>query len=216
MKKVIALLMAVMFVFSLAACSKTSGEYYDIANADRATYFYNYYQRLVEKYGEPSFDGDKLQGVAVLKLIDFTGDGGYELYVAYADGTKDYVNRHQVIGFDRGPATILDEEITSKANAGDAVPQIWLYTDIVNRGFVGYGDSMNESADYHTYITKRGEEKIYAFHKEFTIGGASADEVDFDETYLEKIQVAGITEEDADLILEETQCVIDSMKSQSK
>lgn len=215
MKKVIALLMAVLCVLSLAACGRTSGDFYDIGNADRATYFYNHYKKLVNEYGEAALDGDKLTGVAVLKLIDFTGDGGYELYVAYADGTKDYVNRHQIIGFDRGPAIILDEEITSKASAGDATPQIWLYTDNSFKGFVAFGDSMNDVAEYYTYITKRGEEKIYKFQKEFTIGGASADEVDFNGT-LEKILLTGLTEEDADAIFEENECVIDSMKGQSK
>lgn len=214
MKKIIALLMAVVFVFALAACGKAE-DYYDIGNADRATYFYNQYKKLIDEYGEASFDGDKLQGVAVLRLIDFTGDGGYEIYIAYADGTKDYVNRHQIIGFDRGPATIFDEEITSKANASDATPQIWLYTDATGRGFVVTGEAMNEEADYSTFITKRGEEKVYKFLKEFTIGGASGDEVVIDGTY-EKIALAGLTEEDAELVFDENDAVIDSVKGQSK
>lgn len=215
MKKIIALLMAVVFIFALAACSKTSGDYYDIGNADRATYFYNQYKKLIDKYGEASFDGDKLQGVAVLRLIDFTGDGAYEIYIAYADGTKDYVNRQQIIGFERGPATILDDEITSKANASDTTPQIWLYTDATGRGYVVTGEAMDEVADYSTFITTRGEEKVYKFLKEFTIGGANGDDVVIDGTY-EKISLAGLTEEDTDLVFEENECVIDSIKGQSK
>lgn len=214
MKKVIALLMAVMFVFSLAACGKTA-DAYDIGNADRADYFYSRYKELVNQYGEASFDGDKLQGVAVLKLIDFTGDGGYELYVAYADGTKDYVNRHKIFGFDRGPAIILDEEITSKANSADATPQIWIYTDENFKGFMVFGDSMNDVAEYHTYVTKRGEEEIYKFQREFTIGGASGDEVEANGT-TEKILLSGLTEEDADAIFEENESIISCMKNQGR
>lgn len=216
MKKIIALLMTVVFVFALTACSgRSAADYYDIGNTDRATYFYKQYNSLVEKYGEASFDGDKLQGVAVVRLIDFTGDGGYEIYIAYADGTKDYVNRHQIIGFDRGPATIFDEEITSKANASDATPQIWLYTDGADRGYVVTGEAMAEVADYSTFITTRDGEKIYKFQKEFTIGGENGDDVVLDGTW-EKINLTGLTEEDVDIIFEENDCVVDSMKSQAE
>ena len=215
MKKIIALIMTLVFVFALTACSGKSADYYDIGNTDRATYFYNQYKRLIDKYGAASFDGDKLQGVAVARLIDFTGDGVYEIYFAYADGTQDYVNRHMIIGFDRGPATIFDEEITSKVKASDATPQIWIYTDAVGRGYIVTGEAMAEVADYSTFITTRDGEKIYKFQKEFTIGGENGDTVELDGTW-EKIALTGLTQEDADVIFEENDCVIDSIEGQAE
>ena len=209
MKRILAALMALVAVFAFAACSTEGAIHYSIGNEDAATYFYREYNRMVEKYGKASFDGDKLSGVAVVRLMDFTGDGEYELYFAFADGTKDYVNRQMVVGFDRGSATILDEEITSKAKAEDTTPCIWLYEDEIDRAYVVTGDVLTESADYRTFVGVRGEEKFYKFCTEFTVS-ATSDEKAEDGTY-EKINLTGLTQEDADYIFEENKKVVDSI-----
>lgn len=211
MKKILALVLVLLSLIPFAACSRRGAIYYDISDVDAATYFNSEYDRLVDEYGEAKLSDGKLTGVAVLRFIDFTGDGKDELYIAYADGSTDYVNRHKVVGFDRGSATILDEEITSKENAEDEIPSIWLYKDAVNRGYVVTGDVLTQKADYRTFIGVRNEEKIYAFVSDFTVDAASEDEVIIDGTY-EKIRLSGLTKEDFDVINEENIKVVDSIK----
>lgn len=214
MKRCFALILAVISVLAFSACSNKGSVQYDLGNSDRAGYFNDQYSKLIGEYGEATYEDGKLSGIAVVRLLDFTGDGEYEIYIAYADGTKDYVNRHKVVGFDNGPATIYDEEITSKAKATDEGYSIWLYVDGTGRAFIVTGDAMEESADYSTFIQTRGDEKIYAFQREFTIGGASGDEVVIDGTY-EKISLSDLTQEDIDEIFAENQKVLDSINGQS-
>ncbi len=215
MKRFLAIIFALLMVMAFAGCSKKGAIVYDIGNVDAASYFNREYDSLVEKYGTAELNGDKLTGVAVVRLIDFTGNGNYELYMAYADGTQDYVNRHKVVGFDRGSATILDEEITSKEKADDETPSIWLYKDATSRGYIVSGEVLTQKADYRTFIRTRNEEKIYAFVPEFTIDAASDDEVIIDGTY-EKIRLSGLTQEDADFVIEENTKVVDSIKGWAK
>ncbi len=211
MKRFLAIVFALIMVMSVAGCSNRGAIVYDIGNADAATYFNREYDSMVEKYGKAELVGDKLTGVAVVRFLDFTGNGNYELYIAYADGTKDYVNRQKVVGFDRGSATILDEEITSKEKAEDTAPSIWLYKDATSRGYIVSGDVLTQKADYRTFVRTRNEEAIYAFVPEFTIDAASEDEVIIDGTY-EKIRLSGLTSEDFDFINETNIKVVDSIK----
>ncbi len=215
MKRFLAIVIALITVMAFAGCNKKGVITYDIGNVDAATYFNREYDGLVEKYGKAKLDGDKLTGVAVVRLIDFTGNGNYELYIAYADGTQDYVNRHKVVGFDRGSATILDEEITSKEKAEDETPSIWLYKDATGRGYVVSGEVLTQKANYRTFVRTRNEEAVYAFVPEFTIDAASEDEVIIDGTY-EKIRLTGLTQEDADFVFEENIKVVDSIKGWAK
>lgn len=215
MKRFFAIVFALITVMAFAGCSKKGVIHYDIGNVDAATYFNREYDGMVEKYGKAELKGDKLTGVAVVRLIDFTGNGNYEMYIAYADGTQDYVNRHKVVGFDRGSATILDEEITSKEKAEDEFPSIWLYKDPTGRGYVVTGDVLTQKADYRTYVRTRNEEAVYAFVPEFTVDAASEDEVIIDGTY-EKIRLAGLTQEDAEFVFEDNTKVVDSIKGWAK
>ncbi len=215
MKRFLAIVFALIMVMSVAGCSNRGVITYDIGNVDAATYFNREYDSMVEKYGKAELVGDKLMGVAVVRFLDFTGDGNYELYIAYADGTTDYVNKHKVVGFDRGSATILDEDITSKEKAEDETPSIWLYKDATDRGYVVSGDVLTQKADYRTFIRTRNEEAIYAFVPEFTIDVASEDEAIIDGTY-EKIRLSGLTQEDFDIINEENTKVVDSIKGWAK
>lgn len=216
MKKIFAMLLAVMCVVSLAACDMSGAIVYDLGNVDRANYFQTYYDNLVDQYGKAKVESDDtygnvLTGVAVARLLDFTGDGIYELYVAYADGTTPYVNRQMVVGFEYGSATLLDEEITSKATADDKAPTICLYTDDSNRAYIVKGEDMSASADYTTYVQTRGEEKIYAFETEFT----EQDGTELAGTY-ERISLADFTDEDSKLVFDENDKVTDSIKGQAK
>lgn len=232
MKKLSALLLAIICVFAIAGCRKVENESvpYDLSQSgvsskgeklityDRARAFNSEYQRLVEKYGTADFDGDKLKGVAVVRLIDFLGNGNYTMYVAYADGTTPYVNKQEVFGFDNGMSKLLELndssvaiDITSKASADAEAPSIWLYTDVSGRGYIVTGEDMSKSADYNTFVGLKNGEKVYSFCCEFT----KTDNETLGGTY-EKINLAGITEEDAENIFSENQKVVDSMEAQSK
>ncbi|MBR3971570.1 MAG: hypothetical protein IKJ83_01605, partial [Ruminococcus sp.] len=85
------------------------------------------------------------------------------------------------------------------------------YTDAAGRGYIVTGEDMSVSADYNTFVGLKNGERVYSFCCEFTktnnetLGG----------TY-EKINLAGLTEEDAENIFAENQKVVDSMEAQSK
>lgn len=220
MKKFIAMLLVIMCVISLAACDLSGAITYDLGNADRANYYNRIYTEMVDKYGEAEMTADDtygnvLTGVAVVRLIDFTGEGIYELYIAYADGTVPYVNKQLVVGFENGPATLIDEqtefsdEITSKATADAAAPSLWLYKDNYGRAYIVTGEDLSKEAVYNTFIQTRGEEKVYSFDKEFS-------EVDGNELAgsYEKINLTGLTKEDADMVFEENEKVINSISGQ--
>lgn len=211
MKKVTLAILALVCIISLAACSTSGAIVYDLGNADRAVCFKDIYDRLVEEYGEaemvedPTY-GNVLKGVAVVRLVDFIGDGCYNLYVAYADGTKPYANRQQVIGFDCGSAVMLEGEITSKSSADSKGVCICLYQDNYERGYVIEGEDLSKSADYLTFVQIKDGKEIYAFEKEFTEldGNTLAGKYD-------KIELTGITQADADKVFAENARVIDSI-----
>lgn len=225
MKKILAFILAVMCVASLAACNFSGKGNYEIGNTDRANYFYNTYNKYIDQFGEAEYKDGKLFGVAVVRLIDFTGDGVYELYMAYADGTEDYVNRQMVVGFDYGSAILIGDtpngkttgdeinykHLTTKTSADAEYPSIWLYKDSIDRGYIAVGEDLSKSAEYITFVQTRGDEKIYAFRTEFT-------EVDGNEPKgeFEKINVVGLTEDEAKAVFKENDKVVKSIKAQTK
>ncbi len=206
MKRIFALIMALIMVVSLMACAPKGTIVYNIGNVDRANYFKKTIADMVDEYGEAKLENGTLKGVAVLRLLDFSGDGIYELYIAYADGTKDYVNKQLVVGFDMGSATLLDNDITSKAKADDATPSICIYKDETGRAFLVEGEDRATSADYVTYIQTRGDVKVYAFDKEFT----ETDGKTATGSY-ETITLSGTSKDDAKYIFEENDRVTDSI-----
>lgn len=224
MKKILAFILMVMCVLSLVACDMSGSISYDLGGADRAKCFSNTYNSLVEKYGEAKFENGKLTGVAAVRLIDFTGDGIYEFYAAYADGTQDYVNKQMVVGFDMGSATLIGkdgrsasqdetpyENIISKESADAKAPSVWLFKDAANRGYIVTGEDLSKSADYVTYITTRGNEDVYSFQVDFTEIDGTEPQGEF-----EKLSFVDITEADAKKIMDENKKVLDSINGQVK
>jgi len=80
-----------------------AGAYLDVIN------------NLISQYGEgvvrtASFSDDIFMfGVGMVRLIDFDGDGTYELYCAYAKDEGFWVNSQVVYGYDNGLVTLLEE-----------------------------------------------------------------------------------------------------------
>ena len=80
-----------------------AGAYLDVIN------------NLISQYGEgvvrtASFSDDIFMfGVGMVRLIDFDGDGTYELYCAYAKDEGFWVDSQVVYGYDNGLITLLEE-----------------------------------------------------------------------------------------------------------
>ena len=83
-----------------AACA---GAYLDVIN------------NLISQYGEGTVGPSNVSfhngmfGVAMVRLIDFDGDGTYELYCAYAKDEGFWVDSQVVYGYDNGLITLLEE-----------------------------------------------------------------------------------------------------------
>lgn len=230
MKKILALVFVLLMVVSLGACKKientpktdygvqdlgsndknTNDDYIIAITAyDRARYFYGEYEKLVKEYGEAKLEGGNLKGVAVVRLLDFIGNGNLNMYVAYADGTQPYVNKQMVYGFDNGGSPILKEgasittDITSKATADATAPSVWLYTGTGNRSYIVSGDNMTDSPAFNTYFQMFKGEKAYNFMEETaSVSGGT----------FEKINLSGVSDEDFKTVKATTDKVVESLK----
>jgi len=71
--------------------------------------------RLISRCGEGEieydnyFDGDYMSGLGVVRLIDFDGNGTYELYCAYSDEDAQFVNKQVIYGCDNKLVTLMEE-----------------------------------------------------------------------------------------------------------
>lgn len=223
MKKVIALILMILTVVSFTACASTGT--HDLANPDRASKYSDNYAKLTTEYGEAELKEDAeygtvLTGVAVMRILEFSGDSKPELYIAYSDGTKPYANKQQIYGFDNGPYEFFNEykenldmaEITTKSSADKKGPCICLYTDEDGVAYLVVGEDLSKQADYYSYVTvdSNGDE-IYNLVKIFT---------EYDGKQLpgkyEYIELTGLTKADAEKIFEENENVINSIESQKK
>ena len=221
MKKIISIMLLVIMVCSLAACKPSQIE---VGNPDRADVFNKNYDNLSSEYGRGEYKvdpelGGVLSGVAVMRLLDFTGDGNPELYVAYSDGTTPYANKQQIYGFDSGSAVIFSEfytdslefaDITSKSSADAKAPCVWLYTDKSGLSYIVVGEDLSKEADYY-YLKfnklENGDREI------MELAFTEVDGHELSGTY-EKIELAGVSESDAEKIFEENEKVLKSVQSQ--
>ena len=223
MKKIIALLFALIFVFSLAACKKVTvadvpaeaedlrvvaqidGKDYQVVSYDAVHNYYEQYQELVKKYGEPKFEDGKLKGVAVVRFGDFVGTGRQQMYVAYADGTKDYVNKQAVYIFDNGPGELIDKEGTSIksdiTSKDGSTPSVWIFKSS-SKAYIVTGDDLSKNPVFHEYVRTSAGKEVYAFQKT----SAKSDGT------LIKINLTGLSSDDANKILDVTKDNIKTMK----
>jgi len=179
----------------------------EITASDRARNFLTIYNELVEEYGVAKLDDNIIKGVAIVRLLDFTGSGNLCLYVAYADGSKPYVNKQMVCAFDNGIAYLLEKDnssvgvdITSKESADDKTPSVWLYKDNNNKGYIVTGNEMSKAPTYNTYFGS----DIFAFQVDSNVSS--------DGTY-EKFDLTDVSEDDFDELVEKNEKIIESLKS---
>ncbi len=207
MKKILALFLIFVLALSVAACSSSGSERYDIGNADRARVFYNTYTDFVNTYGEGKEVNGNLCGTAVVRLKDFTGDGYPEMLIAYSDEKDGEVNRVKVWGFDMGLAEIFDREITSKSSKSQEGECLWIYTDVSGLSYLVLGDDLSteRSYEYFQQADKNGKD-LYEFAQAF-----STDGTDLGGSY-EKIELKGNT--DSEAIFKTNKGVVSAMKAQ--
>lgn len=206
MKRIVALLLALICVCGLCACNSGKTRY-NLGNEDRAKAFYDTYQNYVEKYGEAQAVQNALCGAAVVRLLDFTGDGEYEMLIAYSSEKDKNVDRLMVCGFDMGFAELLDEEITSKSSKDSEGNCLWVYTDSSGLSYLVKGEDLSANRSYLTYQQADKEGKpLYQFAEAFSTEGT-----DLGGTY-EKIQLTGNT--DTEAVFEINEAVVSSMKNQ--
>ena len=71
--------------------------------------------RLIDQYGEGAIELDDnghsehMTGVGIVRLIDFDGNGVYELYCAYQVDDCPWVNKQIIYGYDNGLIVLLEE-----------------------------------------------------------------------------------------------------------
>ncbi len=214
-------MLLVIMVCSLAACKPNQIE---VGNPDRADVFDSNYNKLSSEYGKGEYKvdpelGGVLSGVAVMRLLDFSGDGSPELYVAYSDGTTPYANKQQIYGFSNGAATIFSdfyvdslefEDITSKSSADAKAPCVWLYTDKSGLSYLVVGEDLSKEANYYYIKAKKlenGDREI------MELAFTEVDGNELSGTY-EKIELAGVSESDAEKVFKENDKVLKSVRSQ--
>jgi len=101
----------------------------DRNEADWAVAYLNVIDKLIEKYGEGimkenAFYGDScMSGVGVVRLIDFDGNGTYELYCAYSNGESPLLNKQVIYGYDNGLITLMEERDVSNPGT-DVSPSV--------------------------------------------------------------------------------------------
>lgn len=207
MKKFISLMLILLCALSFAACSGKAQESYSLGNADRARVFYNTYNSYVGKYGEGKDAEGSLTGAAIVRLMDFTGDGNPEMLIAYSSEKDGKVDSVMVCGFDMGYAELLNEKITSKSSASAEGNCLWLYTDSSGLSYIVMGEDLSLSRSYTCYQQAGADGKaLYKFAEAFT-----ADGMDLSGTY-EKIELSGNS--DTNKVFKTNKNVVAALESQ--
>lgn len=202
MKKLLSTLVLIAMVFALAACSNTT-KTYDLENSDRARGFYNKYQHYVEQYGEGKEVNGALCGVAIVRLLDFTGDGSFEMLLGYSSQKDGIVDSVAVFGFDMGLAEILNEKISTSTADGVC---IWTYTDSFDNSYIIKGEDLSVERSYQSFMKTDSEgNPIYKFAEAFSTKGEDLSG-EYDRIY--------VTSGDFKSVLSETDNVVKSIESQ--
>ena len=109
MKRILYLLTVLSAVFTAAACGEAK------ITQDEA--YLNIISRLTAEYGEGYTDVhdagfiafDAVKGAGIVRLVDFDGDGNFELYCAYQKNA-DWVDTQIIYGFNENGVYVLLEE----------------------------------------------------------------------------------------------------------
>lgn len=226
MKKILAFVLATLFVLSLTACSKkaatqtTTETENNVAVTDKhgAVVFSSSVDELTNLFGEGKAEKtdtseNKLTGLAVVRFFEFTGDNKPELVTVYNDKDNADVYWMEVTGFDAGSANLKfwDDstkiQIASKSSADAAAPCVWFFTDDTGYSYIVAGEDLSKSADYYGYVQMRDGEKVYKFDKAFTETNGNLREG----TY-EKIEFVGMSDEDVKKNFEKNQQAIEAIE----
>ena len=132
------------------------------------------------------------------------------MYVAYADGTKDYVNKQAIFSFNNGYSELIDREgtsITTDIKSTDGgTPSVWFFKGENGKTYLVTGDDMSKNVTFHEYVKTSGGKDIYAFQKT---------SVKTDGSYV-KINLTGLSDGDAEKIIDVTKENVAIMKELAK
>ncbi len=226
MKRILSFVLVLMFAVSITACSKkgtaaptaeTNGA--SVADKETAEVFSSSIDEIVAYAGEGKAEKNeasqnKLTGLAVIRIIDFTGDNKPELVTVYSDEFDSEIYWMEISGFDYATASLKFSDdstklmITSKSSEEASGPCIWFYTDERGDNYFVVGDDLSKSADFYRYVQMDGGEKCYKFMKDFTVEGGN-----FPEGTYDKIEFVGMSDEDVEKNFEKNQQAIDAINS---
>lgn len=225
MKKILAFLLASLFLISLCACSKkaVSEENKDdtlrVSDKYAAGVFSSSIDELEGYSGAgravKTEDGkNKLEGLAVVRILEFNGDKKHELVTIYSDKNDPDTYWMEITGFDAAPANLKfwdDSErikVTSKSSEDSEAPCVWFYTEDSGNSYLVFGDDLSKSADYYGYVQMRGDESVYKFQHAFTETNGNHREG----TY-EKIELVGMSDEEVKAHFEKNESAINIIES---
>ncbi len=179
-----------------------SEEFENVENPWSEAYL-NVINNLINQYGEGAIEAEEnditgaevMTGVGIVRLIDFDGNGTYELYCAYADGSEGWVNRQIIYGYDNGLVVLLEESEVSNPGT-DITPE----TTFLSKDGNVYLVEKYEMKMGNYYTLQNGEmisvlSYMYGFGGESdTLNGASAtyEEV---QTAIEEMESGGTMEQ---------------------
>ena len=185
--------------------------------------------RLIDQYGEGAIEpndyyyGVHMTGVGVVRLIDFDGNGVYELYCAYQDHDRPWVNKQIIYGYDNGLIVLLEECRVSNPGTDVSPTTIFLTKD----GKVYLVDEY-EITDGNYYTLQDGEMvSVFSYYYNWLDGGPAVingDTVTEEEgaAAIEEMRAGGTIEyiilaHQADSAqLTKTQAVIEELIAQTK
>ena len=129
--------------------------------------------RLIDQYGEGAMAtstsglGKDLTGVGIVRLIDFDGDGVYELYCAYQVDDCSWSYKQIIYGYDNGLIVLLEECRVSNPGTDVSPTTIFLTKD----GKVYLVDEY-EITDGNYYTLQDGEMvSVFSYYYNWLDGG---------------------------------------------
>ena len=130
---------------------------------------------LTDRYGvgviAPTMidDGNWMTGLAVVRLVDFDGDGTPELLVAYQNTAGQYANRQAVYGYDNGYLVTLMADRPVNNFGTDVSPSITL---LEKNNVIYLMDAHELAGDYLTLENGAFVSKIHFDYQRSLLNGA--------------------------------------------
>lgn len=161
-----------------------------LLSQDCAVAYLGIINELSEIYGEGTVEamiyGDSImQGLGMVRLIDFDGDGTLELYCAYNTKPDIWVNQQVIYGYSPEQGLIEIMEPSGVSNPGTDVSPVTTFMYKDDKVYLIYGYELR----YFDYLTVENNELVSAFsyeHYWYEEGGGQIDGESVTEEELER------------------------------